>query len=173
VHDVVPVSLISNELGYDFIGDETFDFVIASHMLEHTANPARTISELTKKVKSGGILYFVVPHKDFCFDHARPVTSVKTLAWKYLTDVRKITVEQYLDFMFALRSDVDTIDQATADQVHADARRWYDDQIDFHVHTFTQDSFWAFLEWLCPRIGCELVHKQWNELNIHGGLRKL
>jgi SAM-dependent methyltransferase len=173
VQDVVPVSLISRDLDYDFIGDGTFDFVVASHMLEHTANPARTISELAKKVKQGGVLYFVVPHKDFCFDRDRPVTTVKTLAWKYLTDVRKITVEQYLDFMFALRRDVDTIDEATVEEVKSQAQLWYEGQIDFHVHTFTQESFWAFLEWLAPRIGCEVVHKQWQELNIHGALRKI
>jgi len=173
VEDVVPVSLISKNLDYDFLAPGSFDFVVASHMLEHTANPGRTISQLARVIRPGGILYFVVPHKDYCFDGLRPTTSLSRLGWKFYADVRKITLEEYCDFMFAFR-DMAQVDMHTAEGIFAEAQRWFEGQIDFHVHTFTQDSFWAFLEWLAPRIGCEVVHRQWEgDLHIHAALRKL
>jgi SAM-dependent methyltransferase len=72
--------------GYQYIGDavslsqisnETYDFLIASHVLEHIANPLKALKEWIRVCKVGGYLLLVVPHKDFTFDHKRPVTSLE------------------------------------------------------------------------------------------------
>ncbi|HZC68003.1 MAG TPA: class I SAM-dependent methyltransferase [Nitrospirales bacterium] len=57
----------------------TYDFVLSSHMLEHTANPLRALSEWGRVLKPGGGLVLVVPHRDGTFDHRRPITAMQHL----------------------------------------------------------------------------------------------
>jgi SAM-dependent methyltransferase len=56
-----------------------YDFVLSSHMLEHCANPLRTLHEWRRVLKPGGSLILVVPHRDGTFDHRRPLTSLTHL----------------------------------------------------------------------------------------------
>jgi len=57
----------------------SYDFVLSSHMLEHTANPLRALSEWGRVLKPGGGLVLVVPHRDGTFDHRRPITALQHL----------------------------------------------------------------------------------------------
>ena len=57
----------------------TYDFVLSSHMLEHTANPLRALSEWDRVLRPGGGLVLVVPHRDGTFDHRRPITALQHL----------------------------------------------------------------------------------------------
>jgi len=61
------------------VPSETYDFVLSSHMLEHTANPLRALSEWGRVLKPGGGLVLVVPHRDGTFDHRRPITPMEHL----------------------------------------------------------------------------------------------
>jgi SAM-dependent methyltransferase len=61
------------------IPSSSYDFVISSHVLEHTANPLRALGEWTRVLKSDGLFVLVVPHKDGTFDHRRPVTPFEHL----------------------------------------------------------------------------------------------
>jgi SAM-dependent methyltransferase len=57
----------------------SYDFVLSSHMLEHTANPLRALTGWKRLLKDGGVLLLVVPHRDGTFDHRRPVTTLSHL----------------------------------------------------------------------------------------------
>lgn len=61
------------------------DFVLSSHMLEHSANPLRALSEWRRVLKTGGGLVLVVPHRDGTFDHRRPVTTMQHLVEDFET----------------------------------------------------------------------------------------
>ena len=58
---------------------ESYDFVLSSHALEHTANPLLALSEWMRVLKVHGMLVLVLPHKDGMFDHRRPVTELSHL----------------------------------------------------------------------------------------------
>ena len=45
--------------------DICFDLVVISHVLEHTSHPAEFISDCTKLLSPGGILFIEVPCKDY------------------------------------------------------------------------------------------------------------
>lgn len=57
----------------------TFDFVLASHVLEHVANPILALSEWKRLLKDGGTLVLILPDKRHTFDHRRPVTTLEHL----------------------------------------------------------------------------------------------
>ena len=41
--------------------DETFDFAVSSHVLEHLQHPVNTIKEMARVTKQGGLILIVVP----------------------------------------------------------------------------------------------------------------
>lgn len=56
-----------------------YDFVLSSHVLEHSANPILALSEWLRILKIGGTLVMLLPHKEGTFDHRRPVTTLAHL----------------------------------------------------------------------------------------------
>ncbi len=45
--------------------DETLDFICASHLIEHIKDPVQAIEDWFKKLRQGGLLLLIVPHKSF------------------------------------------------------------------------------------------------------------
>jgi SAM-dependent methyltransferase len=74
---IVPGRRLIAEAGsLDEVADDAYDAVLASHVLEHLANPLGALAEWCRVVRPGGYLMLVVPHRDGTFDHLRPVTSL-------------------------------------------------------------------------------------------------
>ena len=56
-----------------------YDFVLSSHMLEHTANPILALLEWKRLLADGGTLVLLLPDKHHTFDHRRPLTTLEHL----------------------------------------------------------------------------------------------
>jgi SAM-dependent methyltransferase len=85
-------------LGYQYLTEATdlsgidsskYDFVLSSHMLEHTANPLLAIYEWIRVLKDDGIFVILVPHKDATFDHRRPITTLEHIVEDYNCNVKE------------------------------------------------------------------------------------
>ncbi|MEO6489820.1 MAG: methyltransferase domain-containing protein [Ferruginibacter sp.] len=61
------------------IKNNTYDFVLSCHNLEHFANPIKALYEWKRIVKQDGYLLLVLPNKEKTFDHNRPVTTIEHL----------------------------------------------------------------------------------------------
>lgn len=61
------------------IDDGKYDFLLSSHMIEHTANPIKALKEWLRVIKVDGHMVLVIPHKDGTFDHRRPTTTIDHL----------------------------------------------------------------------------------------------
>jgi len=61
------------------VPDGVYDFVLASHVLEHVADPLRALRSWARVVGDEGRLVLVVPHREGTFDHRRPVTPLAHL----------------------------------------------------------------------------------------------
>ncbi len=57
------------------IADHSYDFVTASHVLEHVANPLQALQEWKRILKPSGTILVVLPHKADTFDWRRPYTT--------------------------------------------------------------------------------------------------
>lgn len=68
------------------IASESYDFVLSSHMLEHTANPLRALAEWKRVLRPDGMLLIIVPHRDGTFDHRRPLTTLAHLQDDFAMD---------------------------------------------------------------------------------------
>jgi len=58
------------------VADNTYDFVLSSHNLEHFANPVKALKEWKRVIHSSGALILVLPYHKRTFDHRREPTSV-------------------------------------------------------------------------------------------------
>lgn len=58
------------------IPSATYDFLLSSHTLEHTANPIAALCEWLRILKNDGVVVLVLPHKEGTFDHRRPTTTL-------------------------------------------------------------------------------------------------
>lgn len=70
IHDATDLSSIT---------DNEYDFLVASHVLEHLANPLRALEEFRRVLKPGGAILVLVPNREKIFDHRRPYTSFEHL----------------------------------------------------------------------------------------------
>lgn len=76
--DIVPRRRLIGEAGrLNDVADGSYDALLASHVLEHLANPLGALAEWQRVVRPGGHLLLVVPHRDGTFDHRRPVTTLE------------------------------------------------------------------------------------------------
>jgi SAM-dependent methyltransferase len=61
------------------VPDGAYDAVLASHVLEHLANPLGALAEWQRVVGAGGHILLIVPQREGTFDHRRAVTSLEHL----------------------------------------------------------------------------------------------
>ncbi|HUZ47367.1 MAG TPA: methyltransferase domain-containing protein [Terriglobia bacterium] len=61
------------------IPDASYDCVLASHVLEHLANPLKALREWKRVLGRNGLVSLVLPHKDGTFDWRRPTTTLAHL----------------------------------------------------------------------------------------------
>jgi ubiquinone/menaquinone biosynthesis C-methylase UbiE len=59
--------------------DNSQDFVISSHVLEHFIDPIKALKEWYRVVRKGGYIFMIVPHKDRTSDKDKERTSLKNL----------------------------------------------------------------------------------------------
>lgn len=85
--------------GLQQFGENRFDFVILSHVLEHVANPIKVVAEVFRITRPGGLVVIAVPDKDFTFDRPRALTSFEHVWNDYVTGVRENADDHYLDFL--------------------------------------------------------------------------
>jgi SAM-dependent methyltransferase len=61
------------------VPDDAYDAVLASHVLEHLANPLGALAEWRRVVRPGGHILLIVPDREGTFDHRRQLTSLAHL----------------------------------------------------------------------------------------------
>jgi hypothetical protein len=69
---------------HELIGREKcYDWVIASHVIEHIPDLITFLGECEKLLKPNGVLSLVIPDKRYCFDYFNPPTSTGELLDAY------------------------------------------------------------------------------------------
>uniref|UniRef100_A0A914PQ29 Methyltransferase type 11 domain-containing protein n=1 Tax=Panagrolaimus davidi TaxID=227884 RepID=A0A914PQ29_9BILA len=59
--------------------NETYDFVISSHAIEHFYDPIKTINEWFRVIKKNGYIFMIIPHKERTFDKYKNRTTLNEL----------------------------------------------------------------------------------------------
>lgn len=122
-----------------------YGFVLASHVIEHLANPAAALKQWFTLLEPGGLLIAVLPNPRDTFDHRRPVTPLPHL----IDDFERGTSEHdltHLDEILALH-DLERDPQAGS--AEAFRQRSLDNFTHrcLHHHVFSLETATGLLAW--------------------------
>jgi SAM-dependent methyltransferase len=65
------------------IPTSSYEALLASHCLEHIANPLRALNEWKRALTGDGLMLLILPHKDGTFDWRRPTTRLDHMIQDY------------------------------------------------------------------------------------------
>jgi SAM-dependent methyltransferase len=123
--------------------DNQFDFLIASHMLEHFPNPIKALKEWYRVVRDGGILFIVVPQMNCTFDRYRNVTKLSHLTEDYEKDINNpdpTHIDEWCNYSvpFIEAAHLGHPPWEQAEKSRAELKRQSRDgiKIDIHFHTW-------------------------------------
>ena len=81
---VVSVDYVCRTDNYNEVVSETFDVLIANHVLEHIDHTIRWLQMVRSLIRDDGFLFVVLPDKKKSFDRFRPDTSFSHLLFEHL-----------------------------------------------------------------------------------------
>jgi predicted SAM-dependent methyltransferase len=134
--DLSRVDIVDNGETLATIENESIDFLIANHFLEHCEDPIRTLRGHLARLRTGGHLFYAVPDKRHTFDRTRSTTTVEHL------------VEDHIDGGLANRFDhfkeyAEHVQLAPDPQQHA--LKLIADDYSIHFHVWTSEVFLELL----------------------------
>jgi SAM-dependent methyltransferase len=127
--------------------DASQDFVIASHVLEHVANPIALIGEIFRVLRPGGVTLILMPDRRRTFDRMRGPTSLEHLAAEYRSDVRDVADDHIEDFLRGVGEWDESWGPAERAQQYALHR-----ERSIHVHCWDERQFFEVVQFTISEI---------------------
>lgn len=159
--EIVPVDFVCRD--GDIVkatSGHTFDYVVASHVIEHAPNLLRFLSDIHNILKPGGSLILIIPDKRFTFDLKRPNTTFGEVLEKFLKTETKPNLSVVYDHFamsthanghniwYGLENEGDSRLLVSETFAWDAAHRVYKEShyFDVHVNIFTPASFFSILK---------------------------
>jgi len=74
------------------IDDESVDFVISSHVIEHMFDPIKALKEWYRVIKKGGYIFTIAPITSFVPGETRPTTTLDELIRRNNGDIKEESI---------------------------------------------------------------------------------
>ena len=142
LNQVVRPDYVTDLQTLDGVADESLDFIVACHVIEHTVSPITAIKSCHRALKPGGSLVLVVPDMVKTFDRDRELTPLSHLIEDERNPSRSRDrghFEEFYTKVFPL-PDPSAVKQHAADKHRQGA--------DIHYHCWTYESFAAMVGWI-------------------------
>lgn len=95
---LVPISYVWGDATLPAaVGHKQFDYVVASHVIEHVPDVVSWLAEIAAVLKPGGILALAIPDMRWTFDCRRQPTSFAEVIEAFLEKRRKPALRQVID----------------------------------------------------------------------------
>jgi SAM-dependent methyltransferase len=133
-------------------GVAPFDYVVASHVVEHVPDVVAWFDELSSVLVTGGRLCLAVPDRRYCMDARRASSDLADVVAAHLEEHTRPSPRAFFDYALhytaldvpaAWRGDVPDDAQEDVGSVYRRTRDYARtaDYVDVHVWTFTPPSF--------------------------------
>jgi SAM-dependent methyltransferase len=127
--------------GLSALADASQDFVIASHVLEHLADPLGQLAGIHRVLRPGGVALILLPDRRQTFDRDRPPTPLDHLVEEHRAGVTAVDDAHLEEFLRATGPWDDGWSEEERREVFDLHRRR-----SIHAHTWTQHEFPAVLD---------------------------
>ncbi|SVB27287.1 uncharacterized protein METZ01_LOCUS180141 [marine metagenome] len=160
-HDDHKYKYYKNKIGKVIINEATniidiegniYDFVFASHILEHIANPLKALKEWLRITKNIGCLILILPEKSLCFDHKRDISSFDIILSQYEKNVG----ENNLSTLPEILENHDLEMDLTAGNFEQFKQRSLDNYNNRCLHHYVYSK--NLLQEICSYLNCEFVY---------------
>jgi len=141
--DLVPVAHIGSAEDLAGLGDGSVDFVIACHVLEHLEDPTRSLHEIHRVLRDGGIFFCALPEPRVTFDREREMTSVEHLLRDHAAGLTS-REDHVVDWVENVERHQPWWDNDTTDTEQR-VRVLLDTDYSIHFHVWRPDTFLDFL----------------------------
>lgn len=137
--------------------DNSQNFVIANHVLEHSPNPIGVLINWARVLRPGGSMLLTVPIAEFCFDRGRQETSLEHIREDYLVNSQLLNqrnLDHYIEWLAISEPAILTVNgkqpaMESESQRRERAKKMCRNNEEIHFHTFSVLSFHRFLELFC------------------------
>ena len=139
--DLVVPDLIASFEQLEGVPARSLDFIVTSHVIEHTSDPIGALIRGAATVRSGGCIALAVPDMARTFDKARPVTPLDHIVADFEAPSRERDKENFREFYsLAFPQPADVFEQVW--------RKNWDDRFPIHYHCWTYESFGRMIDWI-------------------------
>ena len=151
--NLVNVDIVDDGENLYSIEDCSQDFVIANHFLEHSEDPIKTIMNLLRVLRRGGILYLSIPNKEMTFDSDRSLTSIEHLVSDNERGPLCSRKDHYREWVTLCMPCFGRV--YTGDTIEKRTQELMDQKYSIHFHVWTIETFKSFLEFMKQRLSDE------------------
>lgn len=143
----VRVDIIDDANTLAAVSDNSQDFLIANHVIEHCRNPIATLGNMFRVLKPEGALYLSIPDKRFTFDAPRQATSMQHFRDDYEKGPEVSDEAHYREWarVYEKLTDHEAIEKRTAELLR--------DQINIHFHCWSPVEMIEFFLMLIREYG--------------------
>jgi predicted SAM-dependent methyltransferase len=143
------------------IPDNSLDFIIANHLIEHLENPILALKNWNSKLKPQGVLYMAVPDKRFTFDIDRPCTTNQHLHEDFQSSKNELA-KRNLDHY---RTTAVTIEKRIGQDADERVRDLIARNYSIHFHAWDSDCFRSFIDFVITEIQVPYAILDYNRAN--------
>lgn len=127
-------------VGLSHFDDQSLDFVIMNHVIEHLVNPVAAIKEIYRTLKTKGHFVISAPDKEYTFDLNRPLSDEKEIFEIFHNKEKVAPIQKYLPLIEYIHTDLLTASK----KVIEEKLRYFRDRRE-HLHIWTAETFKEFL----------------------------
>jgi len=150
---------------------EQVNFVYSSNVFEHHPNPIFCLIDQIKCINIG-VVYLVIPNKNYTYDKHRSLTSIDKLIDKYERDVFSHTIDEAMDVI------VGTDKHPVYDLYKTDPQRYSKDMIEkkegiHHYYTYDLSNMLALIDYVQQKVDFKISYiSAEDSCDLHFALRK-
>ena len=155
--DLVEVDVVDNGETLGTFQDESQDFVIANHFIEHTQDPIQTIKNFAHRLRTQGIIYLAVPDMRGTFDRDRGLTEISHLIGDHVNGPNRSREQHFHEWVNLVEPHFGTT-YSGPEAIAIRVNKLMEEDYSIHFHTFTPESMRALLNHCITEEGVPLSY---------------
>jgi SAM-dependent methyltransferase len=132
------------------LGDESQDFIIMAHVIEHLQNPIGSIENALRALRPGGAMIVVAPNREFTFDRRRPPTTLDHLIADAKDGGASTRMQASIEHIRFIHPELTGETYSEAEILRRAEESMNNPALDLHFHCWNSAEFRAFCDY-CAR----------------------